>query len=126
MKATPLRMQSNHALTREISPVGRCRPAVRGFPRSKSRSTIRLKAIAQVRAQTIAARMRLKVLHPGHPRWARAATTIDASANGSANTVCESLTKLPHLNKPASGDVDRAQLDSEVIVLLTRWSSKSL
>ncbi len=66
--------------------------AVRGFNASLLRSTIRLIPIAAVRAHTIAARISRKIRQPGHPRLAFAATTIDASANGSANTVCEKRT----------------------------------
>src|SRR2546429_9038978 len=58
---------------------------------------MRLNDIAQVRAQTIAARMRPNVRQPGQPRWSRAATTIDARAKGSAKTVCEKRTKDSHL-----------------------------
>jgi hypothetical protein len=58
-----------------------------------------LNAIAQVRAQTIAAKISPKVFQPGQPRFARAATSIAASANGNAKTVCEKRTKPPHLPK---------------------------
>src|SRR5437867_12187140 len=85
------------ALAKESSPVGRCRLAVRGFALSKARSTIRVNAIAQVRAQTNAARIKPKVRQPGQPRWSRAATAMEASAKGSAKTVWESLTKEAHL-----------------------------
>ena len=81
-----------HALTSEIFPAGRWRIAVRGFFASNCRSAIRLKAMAQVRAQTIATKIRRNVFHPGQPRLSRAATTIAASANGRAKTVWESLT----------------------------------
>jgi hypothetical protein len=54
---------------------------------SNLRSTTRLKAMAQVRAETMAARISPKVRHPGHPELARAATAMAAKANGSANTV---------------------------------------
>src|SRR6187455_2302825 len=84
--------QSIQALTNEILPDGRWRVAVRGLSASNLRSTIRLKAMAQVRAQTIAARISRKVRQPGQPRFSLAATTIEANANGSAKTVCESLT----------------------------------
>src|SRR5213594_1432549 len=93
----PLSKQSTQALAKEISPVGRCRLAVRGFALSKGRSTIRLNAIAQVRAQTMAARIKPKVRQPGQPRWSRAATAMEASAKGSAKTVWDSLTKEAHL-----------------------------
>jgi len=53
-----------------------------------------LNPIAAVRAHTIDARISRNVRHPGHPRFASAATTIDASANGSAKTVWENRTKL--------------------------------
>src|SRR5450631_3152206 len=87
------------ALASEICPVGRCRFAVRGFSASNLRSTMRLKAIAHVRAQTIAAMISPKVRQPGQPRLSRAATTIAASANGSAKTVCEKRTNEAHLPK---------------------------
>ena len=57
---------------------------------------MRLNAMAQVRAQTIAARISPKILQPGQPRLSRAATIIAASANGSAKTVCEKRTNEPH------------------------------
>src|SRR5690349_13669241 len=85
------------ALANEIWPVGKWRVAVRGLALSNFRSTIRLKAIAQVRAQTIAARISPKVRQPGQPRSARAATTMEANANGSAKTVCDDLPKPAHL-----------------------------
>jgi len=56
---------------------------------------MRLNAIAQVLAQTIAARISAKVRQPGHPWLLRAATAIAANAKGSAKTVCENFTKEP-------------------------------
>src|SRR6266446_1271790 len=97
MSPKPLSKQSTHALAKEISPAGRWRLAVRGFALSKWRSTIRLNDIAQVRAQTMAARIKPKVRQPGQPRWSRAETTMEASAKGRAKMVCESLTKEAHL-----------------------------
>src|SRR5262249_4334827 len=70
-------------LAKLTSPVGKWRLAVRGFAASNFRSAMRLKLIAQVRAETIAARMSRKALQPGQPRFSRAATSIAASANGS-------------------------------------------
>jgi hypothetical protein len=58
---------------------------------------MRLNAIAHVRAQTIAARISPNVRQPGQPRWLRAATSIAASANGSAKIVCEKRTNEAHL-----------------------------
>jgi hypothetical protein len=58
---------------------------------------MRLKLIAHVRAQTIAARISPKVLQPGQPRWSRAATTIAANAKGKAKAVCEKRTNESHL-----------------------------
>jgi hypothetical protein len=55
---------------------------------------MRLNAIAQVRAQNMAARMSRKTRHPGHPWRSRAATAIDARAKGSANTVWENLDEI--------------------------------
>jgi hypothetical protein len=55
--------------------------------------------MAQVLAQTIAARTKPNVRNPGHPRFCRAAIAIAANANGSANTVWLNLTKEPHLLK---------------------------
>src|SRR5271154_2644618 len=97
-------MQSVQALAREISPVGRWRRAVRGLALSNSRSTMRLNAMAQVRAQTIAATMRPKVFQPGQPWRSRAATTIAASANGSAKTGWKSFTKEAHLGSWEKGE----------------------
>jgi hypothetical protein len=57
---------------------------------------MRLNAIAQVRAQTIAARISPNVRQPGQPRLSRAATAIAASANGRAKTVCEKRTNEAH------------------------------
>jgi hypothetical protein len=57
---------------------------------------MRLNAIAHVRAQIIATRISPNVLPPGQPRFSRAATSIAASANGSAKTVCEKRTKEAH------------------------------
>jgi len=94
--------QSAPALKREICPAGRWRVAVRGLAASNLRSTMRLKAIAHVRAQTIASRMRPKVRQPGQPRFSRAATTIPASAKGRAKTVCESFTNSAHLRSVAN------------------------
>src|SRR5208282_4758248 len=64
---------------------------------------MRLKAMAQVRAQTIAARIRPKIFQPGQPRLSRAATNIAASANGSAKTVCEKRTNPPHFRSEDRG-----------------------
>src|SRR4051812_39513259 len=58
---------------------------------------MRLKAIAHVRAQTMAAKISPKVFHPGQPRFSLAATTIEANANGKAKTVWDSLTKEAYL-----------------------------
>ena len=66
-KAAPLSRQRLTALVMEMAPAGRCRPAVRGFNASNRRSTIRLKAMAQVRPLIMAARTSKKTLQPGHP-----------------------------------------------------------
>jgi len=66
---------------------------VRGFSASNFRSTIRLKAIAQVRAQTIAVTMSASLGQPGHPRFSRAATAMAARAKGMAKRVWENLMK---------------------------------
>src|SRR5215470_2142304 len=58
---------------------------------------MRLKAIAQVRAQTIAVRISPRARQPGQPRLSRAATVIAANANGRANSVCEKRTNDAHL-----------------------------
>src|SRR5262245_20630067 len=70
--------------------------AVRGLAASYRRSTIRLKLMAQVRAQTIAARIRRNLVTPGQPRSSRAAMAIEARANGKAKTVWEIFTNSPH------------------------------
>src|SRR5579859_2081467 len=91
------------ALAREICPVGKWRLAVRGLSASNLRSTMRLNAMAQVRAQTMAARISRNFSQPGQPRLSRAATIIAASANGSAKTVCGKRTKLPHFRSEDRG-----------------------
>ena len=50
-------------------------------------------------AETIAANTSSKTRHPGHPWVGRAATTIDANANGRAKSVWLTLTNEPHLAK---------------------------
>src|SRR5580698_7751718 len=97
MKPTAARAHNVTALARLIWPAGRWRPAVRGLAASNFRSTMRLKDMAQVRAQTIAARINQKMRQPGQPWVSRAATAMEASAKGSAKTVCDSLTKPAHL-----------------------------
>ena len=84
------------ALNKEICPAGKWRLAVRGFNASNLRSAMRLNAMAQVRAQTMAARISPKILQPGQPRLSRAATAIAASANGRAKTVCGKRTNEAH------------------------------
>src|SRR5712691_4525477 len=91
-KPKPDRIHKMVALSRLICPVGSGRPAVRGFNASNLRSTMRLKDIAHVRAQTIAAKINANVRQPGQPRWSRAATTMAARAKGRAKIVWESLT----------------------------------
>ena len=79
------------------NPAGRQMPRRRpGFSRSNSRSAIRLNDMAQVRAQTIAARMSKKILQPGQPRLSRAATAIEAKAKGSAKMVWGNLMNSDH------------------------------
>src|SRR5215467_9529062 len=80
-----------------ICPVAKWRAAVRGFKASNLRSTIRLKTMAQVRPQTIAARINPNVLHPGQPRFSRAATAIAARAKGKAKRVWENRMNEAHL-----------------------------
>ena len=53
--------------------MGKWRIDVRGLALSNSRSTMRLKAMAHVRAHTIANRIREKTRTPGQPRCSRAA-----------------------------------------------------
>src|SRR5664279_3013660 len=96
IRPAPVSAQSATALNRLIWPVGKWRPAVRGFSASSLRSTMRLKAIAQVRAQTMAARIRPNVRQPGHPRLPRAATAIAANAKGKAKAVWENRTNEAH------------------------------
>ena len=52
--------------------------------------------MAQVRAATIAPRTSRNTRQPGHPPRSRAATAIEASANGKAKTVWEKRTNSPH------------------------------
>src|SRR5262245_2289114 len=89
--------QSKTALPRLICPAGRCRLAVRGLSASNLRSTMRLNAMAHVRAHTIATRIKPNVFQPGQPRLSRAATHIAASAKGNAKIVCEKRTNESHL-----------------------------
>jgi len=73
-------------------PLGISRIAVRGFAPSNSRSTIRLNAIAANRAAVNA-----RITHPTMPGVSvprRVASVTPTKANGSANTVCGSFTKL--------------------------------
>ena len=69
-KPAPLKAQSDHALNRLISPAGRWRSAVRGFFASNLRSTMRLNAIAHVRAQTMHTTISAKSFTPGKPYFA--------------------------------------------------------
>src|SRR5581483_7827037 len=57
---------------------------------------MRLKDIAQVRAQTIAVRIRRNVRQPGQPRSSRAAKAMEARAKGRAKTVWLSLMNDPN------------------------------
>lgn len=59
---------SIQALNKLMRPAGRCLLRVRGFCLSNLRSTMRLKAIAHVRAVTIAAMIRRNIFQPGQPR----------------------------------------------------------
>lgn len=67
---------------------GRARFAVRGLRASKPASTRRLKAIAALRAPTIATSIQAHCFACGRPRAARKAPR---KANGRANTVCSIL-----------------------------------
>src|SRR5262249_597572 len=64
----------------------RCREAVRGLRWSSDQSTIRLKSIAAVRANTMQITTRTKILTDGQPF---AATTSAPRANGRAKIVWE-------------------------------------
>ena len=99
------------ALSRLILPEGKGREAVRGFNASNLRSTMRLNAIAQVRAQTIATRISVKVRHPGQPRSSRAATTIAARAKGRAKIVWESFINSAQVLK--GGNIEHRTLNIE-------------
>src|SRR5437867_3242348 len=91
-----LSRQRVQALARLIWPVGKCRIAVRGLAASNLRSTMRLKAMAQVRPLTMARRISTKTGHPGQPRWSLEAIAMDAKAKGRAKIVCETFTNSPH------------------------------
>ena len=73
---------------------------------------MRLKAMAQVRAQTIAARISPNVRQPGQPRLSRAATAIAARANGRAKTVWENFTKEAHFWRVANIGFKSLNLES--------------
>ena len=69
IKPTPLKMQSDQALNKLILPAGRWRLAVRGFSASNLRSTMRLNAIAHVRAQTMQTTISTTSFTPGKPNF---------------------------------------------------------
>src|SRR5580693_953599 len=75
---------------------------------------MRLNAIAQVRAQTMAVRISAKVFHPGQPWVSRAATAIEASAKGRAKTVWESLTKPAHFERERKGEDEGWRMEDGV------------
>src|SRR2546430_11098986 len=86
---------NTHSITapdKLILPAGKCRAAVLGLSASNLRSAMRLNAIAQVRAQTMHARIKPNFLQPGQPRLSLAATTIAAIAKGSAKIAWENFT----------------------------------
>jgi hypothetical protein len=72
-----------------------------------------LNVIAQVRAKNIAAKISKNVRHPGQPRSPRAATAIEATANGSANTVCDSLRNPAHRRSAAPGAYARRRMEEK-------------
>ncbi len=82
------RTHSKMALASEICPAGRCRLAVRGLSASNFRSTMRLNAIAQVRAQTIAARISPKHLASPASRDCRAPPRASPPAQTAARKPC--------------------------------------
>src|SRR5437868_3994868 len=73
-------------------PAGSSRPWVRGFLASSRRSAMRLNPIATKRAAVNATITRIAMRHVTGCLYD--ATITPKSANGSANTVCGSLTKL--------------------------------
>src|SRR5207248_10892128 len=75
-------------------PEGSSRPRVRGLRASSSRSAMRLNPSATNRAQVKARTTRPRVPHV--TATSRDATSRPSSANGSANTVCGSLTKFAY------------------------------
>ena len=72
----------------ESWPAGRARSRVRGLAASMCRSAMRLKAIAQERAPTIASAIQSNCRGAGSPP---AASTAPSSAKGSAKSVCSIL-----------------------------------
>ena len=70
-----------------------------------SRSTMRLKVMAHVRALTMAARIKPNTLMPGQPRFSLDATAIAASAKGKAKSVWENRTKDAHFLSNANIDL---------------------
>ncbi len=88
--ATALTTRNDHACRADSLPAGISRLAVRGLSASQRASTMRLKAIAALRAVTIASTIqRIRIGSTGRSTAARSAPT---SANGSANT--EWLTRM--------------------------------
>ena len=68
----------------DTMPRGISRMAVRGLPASNRASTNRLKAIAALRAATIATMIHATCCQP--TGWCRAASSAPVNANGSAKT----------------------------------------
>src|SRR3989440_7460514 len=81
-------------------PEGSSRARVRGFFASSSRSAMRLNPSATKRAQVKASTTNPRVRHV--TATSRNATSRPSSANGSANTVCGSLTKLTYRTRSDS------------------------
>src|SRR5437762_6692082 len=81
-------------------PEGSSRSRVRGFFASSSRSAMRLNPSATNRAQVKARTTRPRVRHV--TATSRDAMSRPSSANGSANTVCGSLTKLTYRSRSDS------------------------
>ena len=88
--ATEVTTRNAHACAADSLPAGISRLAVRGFSASQRASTMRLKAIAALRAVTIASTIHSTRI--GSTGRSTAASSAPTSANGSAKT--EWLTRM--------------------------------
>src|SRR5690606_23351257 len=87
---------ATHASRTDMRPLGSSRSRVRGFSASCSRSTMRLNPIAVKRAAVNAMTIHSAARTLSPPGCSYVASSAPTPANGSANSVCGSLTKLAY------------------------------